>query len=83
MVIIRVGQAAWAGQATHVSLRNTSIMMDSNLRAERGRRMQVRITRLTESEIDHGRHSPMGIASPSANKSGLDATGFDGGGEEV
>ncbi|KAI9573109.1 hypothetical protein HD554DRAFT_1142366 [Boletus coccyginus] len=82
MVIIRVGRAAQAGQVTHVSLGNTSIMMDSNLRAERRRGMRVHIAGLTGSRIDHDQHSPMDITSPSVNKHGPDEIEFDGGGEE-
>jgi len=65
MVIIRVGLAARAAQATHVPLRNTS--MDNSLSAERRRGMQVHITTLTESKVDHDRRSPMYLAS---NKTG-------------
>ncbi|KAI9573137.1 hypothetical protein HD554DRAFT_1145974 [Boletus coccyginus] len=80
MVIIRVGLAARVGQTTHVPLGNISIMMDSDLRAERlGRSgMQVHITRLAESKIDHGECSPLGITSLSID---LDEIKFDGKGE--
>ncbi|KAI9573139.1 hypothetical protein HD554DRAFT_2035559 [Boletus coccyginus] len=80
MVIIRVGLAARAGQTTHVSFGNISIMMDSDLRAERlGRRgMQVHITRLTESKIDLDQCSPLGITSPSISPNEIK---FDGEGE--
>jgi len=82
MVIIRVGLAAQAGQTTHVSLGNMSIMTDSNLRGGR-RGMQVHITRLTESRLDCGQCSPMGVTSPLVHKSGLNEIKFDDGGEEV
>ncbi|KAI9573757.1 hypothetical protein HD554DRAFT_548895 [Boletus coccyginus] len=59
MVIIRVGLVARAGQITHASLGNTSTMMDSNLLAERRRRTQVHITRLTEIQIDRGQRMSM------------------------
>jgi len=69
MVIIRVGLAARVGQTTHVPLGDMSIMMDSDLRAERlGRRgMQVHITSLAERKIDHDQRSPIGITNPSIN----------------
>jgi len=82
MVIIRVGRAARAGQTTHTSLGNTSIMMDRNIRSERRRGMQVHITRLTESKIDHAsQSSPVGTTGPSVNKSNPDEIGSDDGGE--
>ena len=82
MVIIRVGLAARAGQRSHTSLGNATVMTDSNVRAERRRGVQVHITRFTESVIDHGQRLPICTTSPSLNKSGgPDEIEFDGGGE--
>ncbi|KAI9573136.1 hypothetical protein HD554DRAFT_1146001 [Boletus coccyginus] len=81
MVIIRVGLATRAGQTTHPSLGNASVMMDRNIRSEQRHGMRVHITRLTESKIDHGQRSPVGTTSLSVNKSSPDEIGLDGGGE--
>ncbi|KAI9455537.1 hypothetical protein HD554DRAFT_2030893 [Boletus coccyginus] len=63
MVIIRVGLGNRANQSTDIPLAYTST--DNNLSAERRRRMQVRVTTLTESKIDLPLVS---LTSPIGNK---------------
>ena len=53
MVIVRVGLATRNNQTTRVPLGNTS--MENSLSAELRRGMQVHITTLTESKVDHDR----------------------------
>ena len=53
MVIIRVGLTTRTNQTTRVPLGNTS--MDNGLSTELWRGMQVHITTLTESKVDHDR----------------------------
>ncbi|KAF8129476.1 hypothetical protein EV363DRAFT_1584542 [Boletus edulis] len=82
MVIIRVGMANQANRSTNVPLAFTSTD-DGQGSAERRRRMQVRITTLTESKIDHGQRQPMCPASATSSKTSPVKTNPDGGGSEV
>ncbi|KAF8552348.1 hypothetical protein OG21DRAFT_149628 [Imleria badia] len=77
MVIIRVGLTTRAAQMTSIPLSNSSA--DHSLSAERRRRMQVHITTLTESKVDHGQRPPRSTST----KSGPSEHKVDGGREMV
>lgn len=78
MVIIRVGLAARPSQLGNIPLGNTSA--DHTSSAERRRRMQVHITTLTESKVEHGQRQPMDMASPTSTQNGPSEIKVDGGG---
>ena len=81
MVIIRVGLATRANQATSIPLGITS--SDHCLSVERRRRMQVQITTLTESKVENGEHSEESLMSPSGSKNRPSEIKFECIGEAV
>jgi len=82
MVIIRVGMANKTKRLTNVPLGLTHTD-DSQCSSGRRRGMQVHITTLTESKIDHGQRQQIRPASATISKSSAVETNPDGGGSDV